>query len=99
MTDLTTDEAILRQWIGRTETCTATVDAEPARRMQALLDREPTLADGDALPPLWTWLYFQDNHRPACSSATAARCWAISCRRSPCRGACGPAGGFASTAR
>ncbi len=63
MTDLTTDEAILRQWIGRTETCTATVDAEPARRMQALLDREPTLADGDALPPLWTWLYFQDNHR------------------------------------
>jgi len=63
MSDLTTDEAVLRQWVGRTETREARIDAELARRMQAMLDREPSLGAGDALPPLWTWLYFQDNHR------------------------------------
>ena len=63
MTTLTTDETVLRQWIGRSETRTGRIDAEPGRRMQALLDREPSLVDGDALPPLWTWFYFLDNHR------------------------------------
>lgn len=63
MTETTLDETVLRQWIGRTGTRHATVDAEPARRMQAMLDRDPALGPGDALPPLWTWLYFQDNHQ------------------------------------
>ena len=63
MTRLTTDESVVRQWIGRSDTRTGRIDAEPARRMQALLDREPGLVDGDALPPLWTWFYFLDNHR------------------------------------
>jgi 3-methylfumaryl-CoA hydratase len=31
--------------------------------MQALLDRDPTLKDGDALPPLWHWLYFLEAER------------------------------------
>jgi len=60
--DLTTDEATLRQWIGRTLERDDVIAAEPARRMQATLDREPDLGDGDALPPLWTWFYFIDNH-------------------------------------
>ncbi|MEQ8664995.1 MAG: MaoC family dehydratase N-terminal domain-containing protein [Rhodospirillales bacterium] len=63
MTDPTLDEDILRQWIGRAETRACVIDAEPARRMQATLDRQPGLSDGDALPPLWTWFYFLDNPR------------------------------------
>lgn len=45
-------------WIGRTETLHDTLKAQPARFMQATIGRESTLQDGDALPPLWHWLYF-----------------------------------------
>ncbi|NOE34335.1 acyl-CoA dehydrogenase [Ruegeria sp. HKCCD7318] len=45
-------------WIGRSETRTDTLRTEPARFMQATIGREPTLQCGDALPPLWHWLYF-----------------------------------------
>ena len=61
--ETTLDEDILRQWIGRPETRAGVIHAEPAQRMQSLLDREASLSDGDALPPLWTWLYFLDNPR------------------------------------
>ena len=63
MAELTTDENILRQWIGRTEHRDGIIDAEPARRMQALLDHDPVLGPGDSLLPLWTWLYFPENHK------------------------------------
>ena len=50
----------LSDWIGRQEAQDDVLNAQPSRRMQATLDREPTLSDGEALPPLWHWLYFLD---------------------------------------
>jgi 3-methylfumaryl-CoA hydratase len=49
------DIAHLQQWIGRTETRTDIVTAAPVAALAATLDiGQP----GDALPPLWHWLYF-----------------------------------------
>ncbi len=45
-------------WIGRSQTHEDSLRAEPARFMQATIGREPTLQNGDVLPPLWHWLYF-----------------------------------------
>jgi len=50
--------ARLTDWIGQHETQDDVLHAQPSRFMQATLDREPSLEDGDALPPLWHWLYF-----------------------------------------
>ena len=58
MTDKTLDEDVLRRWIGNTQSSQDRLHVEPARLMQATLDRDPTLQDGDALPPAWHWLYF-----------------------------------------
>ncbi len=56
-------DADLQGWIGREMTSTDTLPARPARFMQATLDRDPTLKDGDPLPPLWHWLYFLEAKR------------------------------------
>ncbi|MEM8732026.1 MAG: MaoC family dehydratase N-terminal domain-containing protein, partial [Pseudomonadota bacterium] len=56
--DRTLDPEILSQWIGRSETRSDTIRAEPANLMEMTLDRDPVLEDGVALPPLWHWLYF-----------------------------------------
>lgn len=50
--------APMTDWIGRTEHRHDILHPEPARFMQATLDRASTLAKGDPLPPLWHWLYF-----------------------------------------
>jgi 3-methylfumaryl-CoA hydratase len=49
----------LQQWIGRSETRTETFDSRPVELLSVTLDRDdrPPRA-GDALPPLWHWLYF-----------------------------------------
>ena len=49
----------LRHWIGRTETRTDVVTPTPIAALAATLDdtRPPPLP-GDAVPPLWHWLYF-----------------------------------------
>lgn len=48
-----------RAWVGRSEECGDTIDPLRARAMQAALDDSaPPLDPGDALPPLWHWLYF-----------------------------------------
>ncbi|MCB2011999.1 MAG: MaoC family dehydratase N-terminal domain-containing protein [Geminicoccaceae bacterium] len=52
----------LEDWIGRTEVHRDTLDARPANLMQSLLPVGVELAPGDALPPLWNWLYF---HAPS----------------------------------
>ena len=57
MTTPTLDPDILRRWVGREETRIDRLDPGPARRMQATLDRAPDLVTGDALPPLWHWMY------------------------------------------
>lgn len=55
-TTLDIDE--LGTWIGRTETAVDVIGPGPARRLQATLDRNPTFAPGDDLPPFWHYLYF-----------------------------------------
>jgi len=45
----------LQAWLDRTETLTDDITAFPLRALAATLDRE---APGDAVPPLWHWLYF-----------------------------------------
>lgn len=50
----------LDDWIGRTTTTAAYLDASQANKMAVTLDREPSFSDGDALPPAWHWLYFHD---------------------------------------
>lgn len=50
----------LEQWLGRSSSTTALLDGTQANRMAVTLDREPTFQPGDALPPLWHWLYFHD---------------------------------------
>jgi len=49
----------LQTWVGRSQTLTDQITMAPMRGLSATLDRndpEPKL--GDALPPLWHWLYF-----------------------------------------
>ena len=54
----------LQQWIGRTETLSDVVTAAPIAALAATLDRDdPRPQTGDAVPPLWHWLYFLPIHR------------------------------------
>ena len=49
----------LRSWIGRSETLRDHVGATQVAQMSATLDRDdPCPVRGDALPPLWHWMYF-----------------------------------------
>ena len=48
----------LGQWIGRTETRTDLIDVSKASALAATLDLMSSPAEGDALPPLWHWIYF-----------------------------------------
>ncbi len=54
----TLDPEILARWVGRTEDTEDTLCPGPAHLMEMTLDRDPVLQEGDALPPLWHWLYF-----------------------------------------
>lgn len=58
MTEATLENDILQTWIGRQEIDTDIIHTRQARLMQALLDHDPALQDGDPLPPLWHWVYF-----------------------------------------
>ena len=58
MTTHTLDPSVLGKWIGNSEQRECTIHAQPARSMQATLDRAPTLEIGDTLPLCWHWLYF-----------------------------------------
>ena len=40
-----------------------TLRPQPVQFMQATLDRNQSFGDGDALPPLWHWLYFLEAKR------------------------------------
>jgi 3-methylfumaryl-CoA hydratase len=54
----------LRQWIGRSEVQSDRIGYLPIAALSATLDRvDPDAHDGDALPPLWHWLYFLPIHR------------------------------------
>lgn len=46
-------------WVGRCETAEEVIAPQPVARLIATLGRDgPPPAAGDALPPLWHWLYF-----------------------------------------
>ncbi len=56
---LAIDIEALRRWIGRTETATDHASLAPLAALSATLDRDdPPPAEGEAIPPLWHWLYF-----------------------------------------
>lgn len=51
----------LREWTGRTETRADVITAAPVAALSASLNHAQTRASaGEALPPGWHWLYFQD---------------------------------------
>lgn len=56
--------AHLREWIGKTEVLSDQITPTPMAALAAALDVEaaPPQA-GDALPPLWHWIYFLEIHR------------------------------------
>ncbi|MDQ6685715.1 MAG: MaoC family dehydratase N-terminal domain-containing protein [Pseudomonadota bacterium] len=52
-------DAPYADWIGRSETRRDTITAAPPAALSATLDRDDAPPrPGDALPPLWHWLYF-----------------------------------------
>ena len=58
------DVASLESWVGKTETRTDQITAAPIVSLSAAFDRdEPEPRPGDALPPLWHWLYFLPRDR------------------------------------
>lgn len=61
--DRTLDEGILKSWIGKVRQAEDLIDAGQANRLQSTLDRDPVLGEGDALPPLWHWIYFLEPSR------------------------------------
>ncbi|MDD9909281.1 MAG: MaoC family dehydratase N-terminal domain-containing protein [Ahrensia sp.] len=58
MTEPTTDEEILKGWIGRTESATDTLHAGHARKLAGTLDDPFDYSDSDPLPVCWHWAYF-----------------------------------------
>lgn len=61
--------ALCQTHVGRSRSVEDAMSPVPARRLQAILDREPSLGAGDALPPAWHWAYLADEVRqPAIGS-------------------------------
>lgn len=55
------NEQDLQDWVGRSEERQDMIQVERCVALQAALDDgSAALGDGDALPPLWHWLYFWD---------------------------------------
>ncbi|RFB73377.1 MULTISPECIES: MaoC family dehydratase N-terminal domain-containing protein [unclassified Herbaspirillum] len=52
------DLTLLRQWVGKTESHSDTINPGFAAALAATLDHPQTPVAGDALPPLWHWIYF-----------------------------------------
>jgi 3-methylfumaryl-CoA hydratase len=58
------DIAHLQEWVGKTESASDQVTPTPIAALSATLDIEaPHPAAGDAVAPLWHWLYFLETHR------------------------------------
>ena len=58
MTSEAIDNSLLQQWVGKTETVRARVNAVTADALAATLDRPERFQAGASLPPLWHWAYF-----------------------------------------
>jgi 3-methylfumaryl-CoA hydratase len=53
------DVAHLRQWIGKTERTSDRISGPQVAALAATVDRQESPNEGDVLPPLWHWLFFQ----------------------------------------
>jgi 3-methylfumaryl-CoA hydratase len=54
------DEALHpAQWVGRTEETTGLLRPEAVQGLAATLDRAQAPLEGERLPPLWHWMFFQ----------------------------------------
>jgi 3-methylfumaryl-CoA hydratase len=58
MSNQSLDADKLAAWVGRSEVMTDQIDISRAVAMAATLDLPTSPALGDALPPLWHWMYF-----------------------------------------
>lgn len=59
-----TDFGHLQEWVGKTETRTDLITAAPMAALAATFNRDdPEPREGDAVPPLWHWLYFLPRDR------------------------------------
>lgn len=52
-----------KDWVGRQIEQHDSLRTQPAAFMQAMLDRETSVAEGQPVPPLWHWLYFLEAKR------------------------------------
>jgi 3-methylfumaryl-CoA hydratase len=52
------DLPLLQQWVGKTESFSDPLDLGRANALSATLDADLAFTAGDALPPLWHWMYF-----------------------------------------
>jgi 3-methylfumaryl-CoA hydratase len=60
------DTAKLKEWVGNSTESHDEITAFPVKALSATLDREdPAPVPGDALAPLWHWLYFLPLHKQA----------------------------------
>jgi len=58
------DSDTLHAWVGKSETRDDVIDARPLVLLSVTLDRDDTPPrPGDAVPPLWHWLYFLPAYR------------------------------------
>jgi len=58
------DSVELQKWVEKTETVSDQITPVPIAALRATLDIDaPLPKEGDALPPLWHWLYFWTIHR------------------------------------
>lgn len=58
------DVAQLQKWVGKTETASAPLTPTPIAALSATLDIDnPAPHAGDAVPPLWHWLFLLPIHR------------------------------------
>jgi 3-methylfumaryl-CoA hydratase len=56
--------ADLQAWVGKTETRTDQITSMPVAALSATLDIDaPAPRAGDAVPPLWHWMWFMPIHR------------------------------------
>jgi 3-methylfumaryl-CoA hydratase len=61
---MSVDQSHLHEWLGKQEVRHDRVAAGPVAALSATLDRDdPFPAEGDPVPPLWSWLYFLPLHR------------------------------------
>lgn len=65
-TDLTLVDIVhLQAWVGRTETMSDTITAGQTDTLAATLDLPGPITIGQALPPLWHWIFFLPRNRQA----------------------------------